>query len=174
MKYPVTTLSGLAAAVLALGFASASAWGHAFMIEKEVKAGSWHIVEIAIPHGCVGSPTTEVRMQMPEGLIQVRPEVKPGWTLSTVSTELEEPIRIADVVIGERVEEVKWSEGSLPDLHMERFAVMVLMPREPGRRMWFKTIQICEEGEHRWVEIPEGDKSWSDYKEPSPYLDLVE
>ena len=36
------------------------------------------------PHGCAGSPTVKLRVQIPEGVIGIKPMPKPGWTIETV------------------------------------------------------------------------------------------
>lgn len=154
--------------------ASASAWSHAFMVDKQVAAGSWHLVEIAIPHGCYGSPTTEVSIKAPDGVFNARPEVKPGWTLTTKMKTLDEPIQTPEVVITEIVDEMTWSGGKLDDIHLERFNFLAKMPNEPGRTLYFKIIQKCEEGELRWIEIPEPGENPRQYLHPAPTIDLVD
>ncbi len=154
--------------------ASASAWSHAYMVQKEVAAGAWHLVEIAIPHGCYGSPTTEVSIKAPDGVFNARPEVKPGWTLSTKMKKLDEPIQTPEVVITEIVDEMTWSGGNLNDLHLERFNFLAKMPNEAGRTLYFKIIQKCEEGELRWIEIPEPGEDRRQYLHPAPTIDLVD
>ena len=163
-----SALSGMAI------LASVSAWGHAFMVEKKLPAGAWHLVEIAIPHGCYGSPTTEVSIKAPEGVFNARPEVKPGWTLTTKMKKLDEPIQTPEVVITEIVDEMKWSGGKLDDLHLERFNFLPKMPNEPGRTLYFKIVQRCEEGELRWIEIPEPGEDRSKYLHPAPTIQLVD
>ena len=73
----------LSAAAVAAGLVlSGSAWGHALSVDKEAPAGGWHFVQIGIPHGCGGSPTTGVRINIPDDIFMVRPELKPGWEMS--------------------------------------------------------------------------------------------
>lgn len=36
--------------------------------------------------------------------------------------------------------------------------------------LWFPTIQECEEGEHRWIDIPPSVEEWSEFDEPAPYV----
>lgn len=48
------------------------------------------------------------------------------------------------------------------------FHVRALMPNEPGRTLWFKTII-------RWIEVPTKEgQSPHEFKEPSPFIRLVD
>jgi uncharacterized protein YcnI len=165
-------LAGAAALASVAGFAS-GALAHALMIQKDVKSGSWHIVEIGLPHGCAGSPTTAVRIKIPDGIFMVRPQVKAGWTLSMVMKKMDKPVEAEGITYTESVDEMVWSGGKLGDLEFDRFSALIKFPNEPGKTMYFKTIQSCEKGEHRWVEIPSGGKKWGEYKEPAPFINLI-
>ena len=46
------------------------------------------------------------------------------------------------------------------------------VPNDPGKTLYFKTVQVCDKGEHRWIEIPEGGKKWGEYKEPAPFVQI--
>jgi uncharacterized protein YcnI len=164
------TTFGLVVASLA-SFATA-AHSHATMMVKEAKAGAWHLAEIGIPHGCVGKPTTSVKIKLPDGIVNARPQVKPGWKLSMTMRKLEKPIIAEGINLTEVADEITWSGGSLGDLEFDRFAVFLKLPNDPGRTLYFKTIQQCETGEHRWIEIPAPGKTTRDYKEPAPSMKL--
>ena len=45
-----------------------------------------------VAHGCKGSPTTRVRVRIPEGVLSVKPQVKVGWTIGIVRTKLAVPL----------------------------------------------------------------------------------
>ena len=47
------------------------------------------------------------------------------------------------------------------------------LPDKPGETLYFPTVQECEKGVHRWIEIPAAGKSRGDYKEPAPFLRLL-
>jgi uncharacterized protein YcnI len=155
------------------GFASAAS-AHALMIEKNVAAGAWHIMQIGIPHGCTGTPTHTIRIKVPDGLTLVRPERKAGWTLKTTMRKLEKPIVAEGVTYTETIDEMIWTGGNLGDMEFDRFGALIKFPNEAGKTLYFKTIQQCEKGEHRWVEIPEGGKKWGEYKEPAPFVVLYD
>ena len=49
-----------------------------------------------------------------------------------------------------------------------------VIPQEPGQVVYFKTIQECDEGFNRWIEIPEEGQSPWDLRKPAPGLTLTE
>lgn len=154
---------------------SGPAFAHALMMNKDAKPGAWHLVDIGIPHGCAGAPTTTVKIKIPDGIVNARPQVKVGWKLSMTTRKLETPIVAEGVNLTEVADEVTWSGGNLGDLEFDRFAVLVKLPNDPGRTVYFKTIQECGgKGKHSWIEIPEGDKKWGQYKEPAPFVQLTD
>ena len=62
--------------------------------------------------------------------------------------------------------------GKLPDEHFDRFVLHMKLPDKPGATLHFPTVQECEKGVHRWIEIPGPGKSAADLKEPAPALKL--
>ena len=164
----------LSAAAVAAGLAlSTSAWGHALSVDKDAPAGGWHLVQIGIPHGCAGSPTHTVRMRMPMAIFMARPEIKPGWEMTVKMREMDPPLVAEGREFTTAVDEITWSGGHIGDLEFDRFNVLALMPRDVGKFLYFLTIQECEEGELRWVEIPEEGRSWGSYEHPAPFVRIV-
>ncbi len=162
----------LSAAAVAAGLAlSSSAWGHALSVDKDAPAGGWHFVQIGIPHGCGGSPTTGVRINIPDDIFMVRPELKPGWEMSMKMRKMDPPITSEGVTYTESVDEIIWRGGVVGDLEFDRFNLLALMPRKANTKIYFRTIQECEEGENRWVDIPEEGRSWGSYKYPAPFVE---
>jgi uncharacterized protein YcnI len=166
----------LGASTVIAGFLglAAAAHGHALMIEKDVKAGSWHIIQIGIPHGCEGTPTHTIRIKVPDGIVLARPERKAGWTMSMTMRKMDKPITSEGVTYTEAVDEMIWTGGNLGDLEFDRFGALIKFPNDPGKTLYFKTVQECAKGVHRWIEIPEGGKKWGEYKEPSPFVVLYD
>ena len=116
---------------------------HAFITDMEADAGSYHVVEIAVPHGCKGTATHTVRVKIPEGITLVRPEGKPGWQLSYTTRKSNEPYVTSEGArLTEVADEVTWSGGKLADSELGRFSLMVKLPDAPNSTLYFKTIQI--------------------------------
>ena len=149
---------------------------HAVINEGTADAGAFSFITLRITHGCGTSPSTRIRMKIPDGVIRVSPRYMENWTVEKRMKTLETPYRDeAGNLVTETVDEIVWSGGSLPDGYYGEYQVRALMPDEPGRVLWFKTIQDCEEGTIRWIEVPtrEGQSPY-EFKEPSPFIRLVE
>ncbi|WP_448203701.1 YcnI family copper-binding membrane protein [Azospirillum sp. sgz302134] len=138
----------LAATVLAC-LPAASALAHTTLEVKQAPAGSAYKAVLRVGHGCKGSPTTALRVRMPEGVSAVTPVPKEGWTLATKGGETP----------GAGITEIAWTGGKLPDGQREGFAFDVTLPnRSAGTVVYFPVVQECEKGVHRWIEIPEPGK----------------
>ena len=157
-------------------FTVQNAESHAVINEGTAAAGSFSFITLRITHGCGASPSTQSRMKIPNGVIRVSPKFMENWTVEKRMKTLDPPYRDeAGNLVTETVDEIVWSGGSLPDGYYGEFQVRASMPDEPGRMLWFKTIQNCEEGTIRWIEVPskEGQSPY-EFKEPSPFIRLVE
>ena len=159
-----------AAATFLLALSSA-AWGHALSVDKNAPAGGWHFVQIGIPHGCGGSPTNGVRINIPDEIFMVRPEIKPGWEMTMKMRNMDPPITSEGVTYSESVDEIIWRGGVVGNLEFDRFNLLALMPRKANTKVYFRTIQECENGENKWVEIPEKGRAWGSYKYPAPFVE---
>jgi uncharacterized protein YcnI len=158
----------------ALALAAAPALAHVTIDQREAPAESFFKAQLRVGHGCKGSPTVRVRVRLPEGVILVRPQPKPGWQVEAVRVKLAQPLDDGHGgKITETVGEVVWSGGRLLDEHFDEFAVMMRLPDRPGTTLYFPVVQECEQGVHRWIEIPEPGKSARDYREPAPALRLT-
>lgn len=148
---------------------------HVVLRQWEAYAGYQEYVTVVVPHGCGTSPTVEVRVKIPDGVIIAVPEQKAGWVTKITRRKLSEPIigeggsRVSEVV-----DEVSWSNGNLPMDQLGLFTVLVRTPDTPGRVLYFKTIQKCAQGEARWVDvIPDGEPTWKLWARPAPSPFLV-
>lgn len=99
---------------------------------------------------------------------------KPGWQLDLVKGKYDKSYAMFHNSVTEGVKEVSWS-GNLPDDYYEEFVVAVYLTDDlqPGRTLYFPVVQECENGVHRWIEIPADGKSAGDYKEPAPGVKLL-
>ncbi|MBP2232240.1 uncharacterized protein YcnI [Azospirillum agricola] len=167
-----TTRAALAAALLLA--LPATALAHATLETAQAPSGSYYKAVIRIGHGCDGSPTTTVRVRVPEGVVAVKPMPKSGWTLSTVEGTYATPYENHGQTITKGVTEVVWTGGTLPDAWYDEFVFRAKLPEKAaGTVLHFPIVQECEKGVHRWIEIPEPGRSTDDYKEPAPTVTLT-
>jgi len=165
--------AAVAAAILSAAFVPPAA-AHVTLEAGQAPADSYYKAVLRVPHGCEGTGTTRIRVQIPDGVTAVKPQPKAGWTLTIVNGKLAEPYDDGHGnKITEGVREVGWSGGPLPDAYYEEFVFRGKLPNAPGRVLYFPVVQDCEKGVHRWIEIPAAGKTPGDYKEPAPALTLT-
>ena len=114
------------------------------------------------------------RSRIPEGVTNVKPQPKPGWTVSTVMEKLSTPLTLDHGrTVTETVREVDWSGGKLRDDFYDEFVFRAELPDKPGTTIYFPVVQECEKGINRWIEIPETGAASGESREPAPQLKLV-
>lgn len=160
--------------LLAFCLTAGTCWGHAVINEAEAYAGEFAFVTIRITHGCDAQPTREVRVKIPAGVTRVSPRYQVGWTAEKRMRKLTEPYENeVGQTVTETVDEIVWTGGALPDGYYGEFQLRMLMPKTPGETLWFKTIQHCDEGNIRWIEVPAPGQSPYELDEPAPFVRLV-
>jgi uncharacterized protein YcnI len=150
----------LVAAALAVVVAAAPAAAHVVANPNEADSRFFHTA-FRVGHGCDGSPTTAVRVEIPDGVYFVYPEAVPGWELEV------ERARFGRFG---RVVEVAWVGGPLPSDQVQLFGLWFWISPHAPEVLWFPTVQECEVGERRWVNIPPSLEEWGATEEPAPYV----
>ncbi|MFA6265389.1 MAG: YcnI family protein [Pseudolabrys sp.] len=168
----------LFASALSIAFISFSgiASAHVTIDKKETPVGAFYKAVLSVPHGCDGSPTVKITVQIPEGIISVKPMVKPGWTIEVKRGAYTKPYSfLHGAKFTEGPKEITWSGGNLPDAFYDEFVMQTFVAGEltPGATVYFPVMQTCEKGEHRWVQIPAADKPDQHLGEPAPAVKLI-
>lgn len=161
-----------AAATLLAGPALA----HITLETGEAPVPSTYKAVFRVPHGCSGKPTTKIRVQVPEGVIAVKPQPKPGWTLEKVKGAYAKSYDYYGTPMNEGVKEIVWSGGSLPDDEYDEFVFRAYFTPDlkAGTVLYFPVVQECTDGAvDRWIEIPAAGKTADDYETPAPGVKLV-
>jgi uncharacterized protein YcnI len=96
------------------------ALAHATLETQQAPVGSTYKGVMRVPHGCEGAPTLKVRIQVPEGVIAVKPMPKAGWTLETVRGPYKQAYDYYGTPMSEGVREISWT-GKLLDEHYDEF-----------------------------------------------------
>jgi periplasmic copper chaperone A len=163
------------AAVAMLMASSASA--HVTLENRQATIGAGYKAVFAVPHGCAGSATIKIRVQIPEGVIAVKPMPKAGWNVEVIKGKYAAEYDFHGTKFSEGVKEVVWSGGKLPDDFYDEFVISTFLTGvlKPDTVLYFPTVQECEQGVSRWIEIPEGDHAAHahDSKWPAPGVKLM-
>ena len=161
-------------ALATFGVSSASA--HVTLENRQAAVGTYYKAVFAVPHGCAGSATVKVRVQIPEGVIAVKPMPKPGWSVEAIKGKYAADYDYHGTKLSEGVKEVVWSGGKLPDDNYDEFIVSSYLTGglKPNTMLYFPVVQECEQGVSRWIDIPvEGDADHSNDRSPAPGVKLM-
>jgi uncharacterized protein YcnI len=166
-------LATIAVAALA---AAAPAFAHVTLEGREAAIGSSYKAVFVVPHGCAGSATTKIRVQIPEGVIGVKPMPKPGWNVEAIKGKYASEYDFHGAKLSEGVKEVVWSGGKLPDDFYDEFVISTFLTGtlKPNTMLYFPVVQECEQGVSRWIEIPpDGATRSHEGKWPAPGVKLT-
>lgn len=164
----------LAAAAVAI---ASPALAHATLEKGEAALGSTYKAVFRVPHGCEGKPTNVVRVQVPEGVIAVKPMPKAGWTLEKVRGAYAKSYDYHGTPMTEGVKEIIWSGGNLGDDEYDEFILRGTIAGDfkVGEMLYFPIVQECPEGAvERWIEIPAAGQSSDDLEMPAPGVKILE
>jgi uncharacterized protein YcnI len=164
-------LAGLAVAALTVSSASA----HITLQSREATIGSSYKAVFVVPHGCAGSATIKIRVQIPDGVIDVKPMPKPGWNVEAVKGKYASEHDFHGAKLTEGVKEIVWSGGKLPDDFYDEFVLSTFLTDtlKPDTTLYFPTVQECEQGISRWIDIPADTAHPHDSKWPAPGVKLL-
>ena len=159
-------------ALAATGFVTTAAAAHITFAEPAGQVGSYYVGLLRVTHGCAGSATLAIRVQIPAAITAVRPQPKPGWTLTIEHAPLATPLTgEGGVTVRERVTAVTWT-GRLEADQFDQFGLMLKLPEAAGA-LYFPTVQRCETGATAWTTIPAAGQPWHSVKTPAPVLQVT-
>jgi len=162
-------------AVCALLAGVAPAFSHIVLESRSAPANSSYKAVFQVGHGCQGSATTGVLVQIPAGFLGTKPSPKAGWTVTTQLGKLAQPYDSHGRQVTEDVTLVSWKasnkEAALPDAFFDEFVLRGKTPRSAGP-LWFRVLQTCENGSNDWSAIPASGTSAQGLKFPAVLLDV--
>jgi uncharacterized protein YcnI len=148
-------LSFVVSGVLGVGAmlaVSAPAWTHVVVSPEEVTAGDYETLTVSVPTE-KEIPTTEIRVEVPEGFLLSGVQPVPGWEHT-----FEED--------GGVVTAVTFSGGETRPREFQQFLVQAQAPEEPGEYPW-KAFQTYKDGSVvEWTGAP-------DSEEPASVVEVV-
>ena len=127
-----------AAAVVFLVAGPASA--HVDPDPLAVQAATAATIGFKVEHGCSGSPTNKLAVQIPATITDAKPVDKTGWTAA-----------LAGGVI-------TFSGGKLDAATADHFDVTFTAPKDAGEAV-FGIVQTCDKGQINWIEPMQDGKA---------------
>ena len=172
---PILAATALTAgALLALAFPLAAS-AHVSATPTATAAGSSTVLTFSTAHGCEGSSTTQMTIDIPESITSVSPTMNPGWMVEKINVDLAAPIDDGHGnEITTRVGQVSYTATTpLPDGFRDTFALSLQLPADTaGETLEFPVLQTCEVGETNWNEsTSEGE---DEPALPAPFMTVTE
>ena len=163
-----------AAGLLILGLAGPAS-AHVTVTVEGTAAGSFTVVTLSVPHGCEGSPTTKVAIQIPEDILAVTPTRNTYYDVTKKMQKLPEPVKDAHGnEVTERVGSVEYTAKTpLPEGQRDAFELSLQLPDKPGETLAFPAVQTCAKGETAWTEVPTGAQVAEDLEHPAPAFEIT-
>jgi periplasmic copper chaperone A len=170
LRNPLRLFTGAGIAALSIIASQSSAFAHITLATGETRANTYYKAVLQVPHGCDGQATQSIRVQIPEGVISVKPMPKPGWTLNITRGAYAKTYQSHGKAVTEGPKEIVWSGGSLSDDNYDEFVFTSFISGDfqPGQTVHFPTVQKCASGEMNWAEIPAAGQSPHSLKAPAP------
>ena len=157
-------------------FAATAARAHVGLEYEVAPAGSSYKATFQVGHGCGTSPTRQVGVAVPAGVLDARPMPKAGWSLEIQREKLAEPVTRQGRPVTERVVRVTWTArtagDALPSEQYDEFVLVAALPAEAGTLAW-PVSQVCESGRTDWVDVPGPGQTARELKNPAPVLQLL-
>jgi uncharacterized protein YcnI len=172
----LTRLSVVPAATAALALALATPAGaHVGATVSDASAGAFAVATFSVPHGCEGSPTTTIEIQVPESVLSVTPTRNPYYEVASTIEQLDDPVTDGHGnEVTERTASIVYTaDAPLPDGQRDTFELSFQVPDAEGEVLSFPTIQTCEQGETAWTEIASDGQDEEELEHPAPSFTIL-
>jgi uncharacterized protein YcnI len=162
MRSTTTITAGLIGGALIAIAAPLAASAHVTVSPDEIAAGGHGVLTFSFTHGCDDSPTTSLRVTMPEGLSSVAPTVDGDWSI--------------DVERGDDglVSAVTYT-ALTPVPHDLRGAVSMAIGTDEDTpdTLVFPVVQTCVEGSTEWTQVAADGEDPHSLDNPAPVVTLA-
>jgi periplasmic copper chaperone A len=157
-RLAIGTAAGIALAVAVPLAASA----HVHVDPGTAAAGSTETLTFAFSHGCDGSPTTALVVDIPEGVGNATPIVQGGWTVTRELSADGVPTQVTFT-----------SDTPVEDGLKGTVSMDVLFDESAAdSQIAFPVTQTCVAGETAWTEIAEEGQDPHDLEAPAPVVEV--
>jgi uncharacterized protein YcnI len=137
MNRPPRQILRAAAAAAAIGVVLILASPASAHVEAEGETASNGLTTVTFrfSHGCTGSPTTSLKVELPATTTEVKAENPASWSSTSDSSQL------------------TWTGGSIADADPGAFTATMRLVGTKGEKVYLPTVQGCQQGENPWIEL---------------------
>lgn len=137
------------AVVVALGAAPAAA--HVTVQPTEARTNSFSRFVVRVPNERDAASTVKVEVQLPDSLVAVSFEPKPGWTRRVERKPLPAPVEVFGEQVTDYIATVTWEGGRIGAGEFEEFGLSARTP-QAATTLSFPAVQTYDNGEVvRWI-----------------------
>lgn len=149
----IKKLYSLVISAVAILFFSVPAYAHVIVKPSQIGVAQTQVFTMSVPNE-KDSPTTAIKLLIPDGVTQVVPNVKQGWTINIVKKD-------------DTVTEIDWTGGAIPPEQRDEFLFEAQAPGKATILHW-KAYQTFGDGSMTsWDHIPTSNPE--DDAAPPPY-----
>lgn len=131
---------------------------HDTLTSMYAPAGYVQDLEMRVTHGCKGSPVKEVRVKIPDSVLRVSVGNTREWSVEVKTRKLDKPVPgEGGNMISETADEIIWKNPKSPipaGGYWEGFRFRAALPNTPGAILFFKTVNVCEQGDDKYIDLP--------------------
>lgn len=120
------------------------------------------VLSFSFTHGCESSPTTALRITMPDGLASVSPTADANWQIAVERGD----DGLVDVV-------TYTASTAIPSELRGAVSMQVRPAEDAAASLAFPVEQICETGSTAWVELAGEGEDPHDLDAPAPVVSLA-
>ena len=174
MNLRTFTLAAAVVSIMAILLGSA-ADAHVTLQTEAAPVGSFYKAVLRVPHGCDGSPTVALEVEIPPGVIAVKPQPKPGWKIEIARKRYQRSYSFHGKDVSDGVGVLTWSGSKLPDEYYDEFAFNAFLSDVLPTKtiLYFRVTQTCDSGKNAWTDIADDSKEPHAKSHPAPHLRLV-
>lgn len=158
----LATTGLLSGAFLALAV-PAMASAHVGVSPDELVAGDHSVLTFSFSHGCENSPTTALRITMPEGLASVAPTMDGDWN---IEVERGDDGLVSAVTYT--------AVTPVPNDLRGAVSMSVGLDESTPDTLAFPVVQECVEGSTEWTQLAENGEDPHSLDAPAPVVSVTE
>lgn len=148
------------------------ALAHTSFVTPSATAETTIVAALQVPHGCDGKATTELRIKLPEGFIDAKPQPKAGWAIEIIRGDYARSYQNYGETLASGPLEIRWKAGVLPDEFYDTFSIQGKVTGiAPGGSLAFPVTQICgSDAKVVWDEMAPPGVNPHTLKHPAPMI----